>query len=206
MTNQKVPTSKGKSSSTTRAIRADSPEIKPFDEKMQRTVDVLDNEFSTIRVGRANPHVLDRIMVDYFGTETPVNQVGNIAVPEPRLLQIQPWDASMLKAIEKAIQSSDLGINPSNDGKVIRLVFPELTEERRKTLAKDVRKKGEDAKVAIRNVRRESIEAFKKMEKKSEITEDMLADLEDEMQKLTDLYIYELDKRMESKSKEIMSI
>lgn len=183
-----------------------SAQVKPYEDKMKKTLEVLDHEFSTIRVGRANPHVLDRIMVNYYGTDTPVNQVGNVTVPEARLLQIQPWDASLLKAVEKAIQASDLGINPTNDGKVIRLVFPELTEERRKTLAKDVKKKGEDAKVAIRNVRREAIDAFKKMEKKSEITEDILANLEDETQKLTDKYIAELDKRVEDKNKEIMSI
>lgn len=183
-----------------------STQMKPYEEKMKKTVEVLDSEFGTIRVGRANPHVLDRIMVNYYGTDTPINQVGNVTVPEARLLQIQPWDASLLKAVEKAIQSSDLGINPTNDGKVIRLVFPELTEERRKTLAKDIKKKGEDAKVAIRNIRRDGIEAFKKMEKKGEIPEDTLSDLEDEIQKLTDKYIIELDKRVESKNKEIMSI
>jgi ribosome recycling factor len=183
-----------------------SEHIKPYEEKMKKTVEVLESEFSTIRVGRANPHVLDRITVDYYGTETPVNQVGNVTVPEARLLQIQPWDASMLKAVEKAIQSSDLGINPTNDGKVIRLVFPELTEERRKALSKDVKKKGEDAKISIRNIRRDGIDVFKKIEKKGEIPEDTLADLEDEIQKLTDKYITELDKRVESKTKEIMSI
>lgn len=183
-----------------------STQTKPYEEKMKKTIEVLDNEFSTVRVGRANPHVLDRIMVNYYGTDTPVNQVGNVSVPEPRLLQIQPWDASMLKAVEKAIQSSDLGINPTNDGKVIRLVFPELTEERRKTLAKDIKKKGEDAKVAIRNIRRDGIDAFKKSEKKGEIPEDTLTDLEDEIQKLTDRFIDDLDKRVEAKTKEIMSI
>lgn len=183
-----------------------SEHVKPYEDKMKKTVEVLESEFGAIRVGRANPHVLDRITVDYYGTETPVNQVGNVTVPEARLLQIQPWDASLLKAVEKAIQSSDLGINPTNDGKVIRLVFPELTEERRKTLAKDVKKKGEDAKVAIRNIRRDAIDIFKKMQKKSELTEDMLADLEEETQKLTDRFIAELDKRVESKNKEIMSI
>lgn len=137
-----------------------------YAEKMKKTLSNLHQDFNTIRAGRANPHVLDRITVDYFGTETPINQVGNITVPEARLIQIQPWDASILKAVEKAIQTSDLGINPTNDGKVIRLVFPELTEERRKTLTKDVKKKGEDTKVAIRNIRRDAIENFKKMEKK----------------------------------------
>jgi len=183
-----------------------SAQTKQYEEKMKRTIEVLDNDFLSIRVGRANPHVLDRITVDYFGTETPIAQVGNISVPEARLMQIQPWDSSMLKAVEKAIQSSDLGINPTNDGKIIRLVFPELTEERRKSLAKDVKKKGEDAKVAIRNVRRESIEAFKKMKSKSEIPEDTLKDLEDEMQKLTDKHTEEVDKKIEIKTKEIMSL
>ena len=183
-----------------------SDETMVYEGKMKKTLDVLDAEFGTIRVGRANPRVLDRLTVDYFGTETPISQVGNITVPEARLLQIQPWDASMLKPIEKAIQSSDLGINPTNDGKVIRLVFPELTEDRRKSLTKDVKKKGEDAKVSIRNVRREAMDAFKKMQKKSEITEDDLDNLEDEMQKMTDKYIAELDKRVDAKNKEIMSI
>ncbi|MCL2708601.1 MAG: ribosome recycling factor [Defluviitaleaceae bacterium] len=173
---------------------------------MKKTIEVLESEFQAIRVGRANPHVLDRITVDYYGTETPVSQVGNVTVPEPRMLQIAPWDANMLKAIEKAIQTSDLGINPTNDGKLIRLAFAELTEERRKALAKDVKKKGEDAKIAIRNVRRDAIEAFKKMGKKGEIPEDSLADLEAEAQVLTDKYSVELDKRVEGKTSEIMSI
>ena len=159
-----------------------------------------------MRVGRANPRVLDRITVDYFGTETPLNQVGNVSVPEPRMLQIAPWDASTLKAIEKAIQSSDLGINPTNDGKVIRIIFPELTEERRKDLTKDVKKKGEDAKVAIRNIRRDANDAAKKAEKAKEITEDDLKRLEKDSQTLTDKYIAELDKKVEAKSKEIMTV
>ncbi len=183
-----------------------SDQVKPYEDKMKKSIDVLDNEFNTIRVGRANPHVLDRIMVDYYGTETPINQVGNVSVPEPRLLQIQPWESNMLKAVEKAIQTSDLGINPTNDGKVIRLVFPELTEERRKSLAKDVKKKGDDAKVAVRNIRRDAIDIFKKSEKKGEIPEDTLADLEDEIQKLTDKYCAEIDKHVESKTKEIMTV
>ena len=206
MANQKVPSNKGKSGASSQHVRTDSPEIKPYDEKMKKTVEVLEGEFDTIRVGRANPHVLDRVTVDYYGTETPVNQVGNVSVPEPRLLQIQPWETNMLKAIEKAIQSSDLGINPTNDGKVIRLVFPELTEDRRKALAKDVRKKGEDAKVAIRNIRRDAIEAVKKLEKKGDIPEDTLSDLEDGIQVLTDKYTAELDKRVDAKTNEIMSI
>jgi ribosome recycling factor len=183
-----------------------SAHTQPYEEKMKKTAEVLEQEFSAIRAGRANPRVLERITVDYYGTETPIGQVGNITVPEARLLQIQPWDASMLKAVEKAIQASDIGINPTNDGKVIRLVFPELTEERRKTLAKDVKKKSEDAKVALRNIRRDAVEHFKKQQKSSDITEDDLKDLEDEIQKLTDKYVAELDKRAEVKTKEIMSI
>jgi len=178
----------------------------PFEDKMKKSIASFDAELNTIRAGRANPHVLDRIRVDYFGTETPLNQVGNVTVPEARLIQIQPWDASMLKHIEKAIQASDIGINPTNDGKVIRLVFPELTEERRKTLTKDVKKKGDDFKVAIRNVRRDGMDAFKKQEKKAEITEDALKEYEEELQKLTDKYVDEIDKMVEAKTKDIMSI
>jgi len=183
-----------------------STHTKSFEDRMKKSVEALDKELDTIRAGRANPRVLDRIMVDYYGTPTPLNQVGNVTVPEARLLQIQLWDASILKLVEKAILASDLGINPTNDGKVIRLVFPELTEERRKSLAKDVKKKGEDAKVALRNIRRDAMDAFKKQQKSSEITEDDLKDLEDEVQKLTDKYVGELDKRVESKNKEILSI
>lgn len=181
-------------------------DIKTYEERMKKTVAVLEDEFQTVRVGRANPRVLDRITVNYFGTETPLPQVGNVSVPEPRMLQISPWDASTMKDIEKAILASDLGITPSNDGKVIRLVFPELTEDRRKQLTKDVKKKGEDAKVAIRNIRRDANEAFKKAEKKSEITEDDLKRLEKESQTLTDKYVAELDKKVEVKSKEIMTV
>ena len=152
---------------------------KPYEEKMKKTLAALDSDYSTIRAGRANPHVLDKITVEYYGTPTPLNQVGNISVPEPRLLQIQPWDTSLLKAIEKAINMSELGINPNNDGKVIRLVFPELTEERRKELTKDVKKKAEASKVAIRNIRRDAMDSFKKAEKAKELTEDQLKDLED---------------------------
>ena len=179
---------------------------KLYEEKMQKTLHALDAEYSTIRAGRANPHVLDRIMVEYYGTPTPLNQVGNISVPEPRLLQIQPWDTSLLKAIEKAINMSELGINPNNDGKVIRLVFPELTEERRKDLTKDVKKKAEASKVALRNIRRDALDHFKKAEKAKEITEDQLKDLEDETQKLTDKYVAEIDAKCESKSKDILTV
>ena len=179
---------------------------KPYEDRMQKSVKALESELDTIRAGRANAKVLDRIMVDYYGTPTPINQTGNVTVPEPRLLQISPYDPSTLKEIEKAIMSSDLGINPTNDGKVIRLTFPELTEERRKALAKDVKKKGEDAKVAMRNIRRDAMEAFKKQQKSSDITEDDLKDLEAEVQKLTDKYVGELDKRVEAKNKEILTV
>ena len=178
---------------------------KPFEEKMKKTLTALDSDYGTIRAGRANPHVLDKIMVEYYGTPTPLNQVGNITVPEPRLLQIQPWDASLLKAIEKAINMSELGINPNNDGKVIRLVFPELTEERRKELAKDVKKKGEAAKVAVRNIRRDGNDAFKKL-KGTEVSEDQIKDLEGQLQKMTDKFIANIDKEIEEKSKEIMTV
>lgn len=179
---------------------------KPYEERMAKTVTVLDTDFETIRVGRANPRVLDKLTVSYYGTETPLTQVGNITVPEPRMLLIAPWESNMLKEIEKAIQASDLGLNPTNDGKTIRLVFPELTEERRKQLAKEVKKKGEEAKVAIRNVRRDAVDSFKKAEKKSEITQDDLKQLEVETQNLTDKFIGELEKRVEAKTKEIMTV
>ncbi len=183
-----------------------SARTKVYEEKMIKSVKNLETELNTIRAGRANPHVLDKITVEYYGAPTPLNQVGNVTVPEARLIQIQPWDTSLLKEIEKAINMSDLGINPSNDGKVIRLVFPELTEERRKSLTKDVKKKGEDSKVAVRNIRRDGIDAFKKAEKAHEITEDELKSLEEEMQKITDKNIAEIDKLVEAKNKEIMSL
>ena len=179
--------------------------IKIYDEKRTKTYNNLLSEFGSIRAGRANPHVLDRIMVDYYGSPTPIQQVGNVNVPEPRMIQIQPWESSMLKAIEKAIMSSDLGINPTNDGKVIRLVFPELTEERRKDLAKEVKKKGEAAKVAVRNIRRDANDAFKKL-KGSDVSEDTIKELEEQVQKLTDKYIKEVDKAIDEKSKEIMTV
>ena len=181
-------------------------EIAVYEEKMKKSLVALDNEYNAIRAGRANPHVLDRITVDYYGVPTPLNQVGNITVPEARIIQIQPWDSSLLKAIEKAINMSELGINPGNDGKVIRLVFPELTEERRKELTKDVKKKAEDAKVAIRNIRRDALDAGKKAEKSKEITEDELSTLEDKIQKITDKYVAEIDKKCEEKSKDILSV
>ncbi|MCL2457083.1 MAG: ribosome recycling factor [Defluviitaleaceae bacterium] len=181
-------------------------DTKTFEDRMKKSISVLEEEFSTIRVGRANPRVLDKITVNYYGTETALSQVGNITVPEARLLQIAPWESNILKDIEKAIQASDLGINPTNDGKVIRLVFPELTEERRKNLTKDIKKKGEETKVAIRNIRRDAIDAFAKAEKKSELTEDDVKFLEKEIQTLTDKYIAELDKKVEAKNKEIMTV
>lgn len=177
-----------------------------FEEKMGKTMASLEREYQGIRAGRANPHILDKIKVDYYGTPTPLQQVGNINVPEARMLVIQPWDSSLIKAIEKAILNSDIGINPSNDGKVIRLVFPELTEERRKELVKDVKKKGEQAKVAIRNIRRDANDYLKKQNKANEISEDDLKDNEEKVQKMTDKYIKEVEKAIEAKSKEILTI
>ena len=179
--------------------------LQQYDDKMKKTIDFLESDYAAIRAGRANPHVLDKLRVDYYGTPTPIQQVGNVTVPEARIIQIAPWDKSLIKAIEKAIMTSDLGINPSNDGNVIRLVFPELTEERRKDLVKDVKKKAEDSKVAIRNIRRDGNDAYKKLAK-SEVSEDEIKQLEDELQKLTDKYIKEIDALMESKSKEIMTV
>ena len=175
-------------------------------EKMGKTIAVLVKELSSLRAGRANAQVLDRILVDYYGTPTPVKQVGNISSPEPRLLMITPYDPSMLNPVEKAIQKSDLGINPSNDGKCIRLVFPELTEERRKDLGKVVRKKGEDSKVAIRSIRRDAIEQIKKQKKDGEVTEDDQKKLEEQAQKLTDSTIKDIDKIVADKEKEIMEV
>ena len=180
--------------------------LKVYEEKMNKSYDALLNEYTSIRAGRANPHVLDKIKVDYYGTPTPLQQVGNVSVPEARMIQIQPWEASLVKEIEKAIMTSDLGINPTNDGKVIRLVFPELTEERRKELAKDVKKKGEAAKVAIRNIRRDANDSFKKLGKSSEVSEDEVKDLETQAQKMTDKFIADIDKAIEEKSKEILTV
>ena len=179
--------------------------IKVYDEKMTKTFNNLLSEFATIRAGRANPSILNKIRVDYYGTPTPLQQIGNITVPEPRILQIQPWEASMAKAIEKAILTSDIGINPSNDGRIIRLVFPELTEERRKDLVKEVKKKGEAGKVAIRNIRRDANDYLKKLGK-TEVSEDEISDLEDAIQKMTDKYIKDIDKATEEKSKEILTV
>lgn len=175
-------------------------------EKMHKTHDNLMSELATIRAGRANPHVLDRIMVDYYGTPTPIQQIGNISVPEARLIQIQPWDKSLLKEIEKAINMSDLGINPTNDGTVVRLVFPELTEERRKELTKDVKKKGEEAKIAIRNIRRDAMDLAKKLEKSSEMTEDDLTRATKDIQELTDHMCEKIDKSVEAKNKELLTV
>ena len=181
-------------------------QLKLYEEKMEKTLDSLANEYAGIRAGRANPHVLDKIKVDYYGSPTPIQQVGNISVPEARIIVIQPWEKSLLKAIEKAIQTSDLGINPNNDGSCIRLVFPELTEDRRKELAKDVKKKGEGAKVAIRNIRRDANDTFKKMEKNDEITEDELKEATDKIQKITDKAIEKVDKAVDNKTKEILTV
>ena len=180
--------------------------ISAFETKMNKTLDNLKDEYMTIRAGRANPHILDHIQVDYYGTPTPIQQVANINVPEARLIQISPWEPSMVKEIEKAILTSDIGINPTNDGKTIRLVFPELTEERRKELAKDVKKRGENAKVAIRNIRRDANDMVKKLSKSEDISEDSAADMEDDIQKMTDNFIAKIDSTIEEKSKEIMTV
>lgn len=178
--------------------------IKIYDEKMQKTIDHLEADYQGIRAGRANPHVLDRLRVDYYGTPTPIQQVGNVTIPEARMIQIAPWEKSLIKEIEKAVLASDIGITPSNDGSVIRLVFPELTEERRKDLVKEVKKKAEECKVAVRNIRRDGNEAFKKIAK--EISEDEVKQLEEELQKITDKYIKEVDKLTEAKSAEILTV
>lgn len=180
--------------------------LNPFQDKMEKTLNNLLEEYSGIRAGRANPHVLDKLRVDYYGTPSPIQSVANVSVPEPRMIQIQPWEASMVKEIEKAIICSDLGINPTNDGKLIRLVFPELTEERRKELAKDIKKKGEEAKVATRNIRREAIDSIKKAGKEDGISDDEVKDLEDDAQKLTDKFIAKIDDAVETKSKEILTV
>ncbi len=179
--------------------------LQVYDDKMKKAFEFLEADYATIRAGRANPHVLDKLRVDYYGTPTPIQQVGNVTVPEARIIQIAPWEKSLLREIEKAILTSDLGINPSNDGSVIRLVFPELTEERRKELVKDVKKKGEDGKVAIRNIRRDGNDSFKKLAK-TEVSEDEIKQLEEQLQKLTDKYIKDIDALMDSKSKEIMTV
>ena len=180
--------------------------LQPFETKMSKSYEALLRDYATIRAGRANPHVLDKIKVDYYGTPTPLQQVGNISVPEARIILIQPWEKKMIREIERAINTSDLGINPTNDGSAIRLVFPELTEERRKSLAKDVKKKGDEAKVGVRNVRRDANETFKKMNENNELTEDDQKNLETKAQKLTDKYIAKIDEAVEEKTKEIMTV
>jgi len=176
-----------------------------YEDKMKKALDFLESDYAAIRAGRANPHVLDKLRVNYYGTPTPIQQVGNITVPEARIIQIAPWEKSLLREIEKAIQTSDIGINPTNDGNVIRLVFPELTEERRKDLVKEVRKKGEEGKVAVRNIRRDGNDALKKLGK-TEVSEDEIKDLENQLQKLTDKFIKDIDALIDSKSKEIMTV
>mgnify|MGYP003502041777 FL=1 len=177
-----------------------------YEEKMEKSLNNLEEEYAGIRAGRANTHVLDKLRVDYYGTPTPIQNVANVSVPEARMIQIQPWEGSLVKEIEKAIMMSDLGITPTNDGKVIRLVFPDLTEERRKELAKDIKKKGEDTKVAIRNIRRDAIDYIKKTGKAEDISEDEIKNIEDDIQKLTDSYVAKIDKAIEAKSKEILTV
>ena len=180
--------------------------IKPFEEKMSKTMEVLKEEYASVRAGRANPHLLDKLRVDYYGTPSTIQSVANVSVPEARIIQIQPWEAKMIKEIEKAILASDIGITPGNDGKVIRLVFPELTEERRKDLVKDIKKKAENAKVAVRNIRRDANDAIKKAAKGNEISEDEQKQIEDEIQKMTDKFVADIDKSTEAKVAEIMTV
>ena len=180
--------------------------IKDIEGRMQKSVDNLKEEYVTIRAGRANPHILDRLRVDYYGTPTPIQQVANVSVPEARMIQIQPWEASLIKDIDKAILVSDLGLTPNNDGKTIRLVFPELTEDRRKELAKDIKKKGDNAKVAIRNIRRDANDAIKKENKAGDISDDEAKNSEDEIQKITDKYIAMIDSAIDDKTKEILTV
>lgn len=179
--------------------------LQPYQEKMEKAFEHLQHEYMTIRAGRANPHLLDKLKVDYYGTPTPIQQVGNITVPEARIIQIAPWEKSLIKEISKAIMASDIGITPSDDGHLIRLIFPELTEDRRKELVKEIKKKGEDAKIAVRNIRRDGNDAFKKLAK-SEVSEDEIKELEENIQKMTDKFIKEIDQRVEEKSKEILTV
>ena len=181
-------------------------DIKVYEAKMEKTLSNLQEEYVSIRAGRANPHILDKIQVDYYGTPSSLQSVANISVPEARMIQIQPWEASLIKDIEKAILASDIGLTPANDGKVIRLVFPELTEDRRKELVKDVKKKGENAKVAVRNVRRDANDTIKKENKANEISEDEQKQLEDKIQKLTDKFVAKIDDAVEAKSAEVMTV
>ena len=180
--------------------------VKPFEEKMNKTMEVLKEEYASVRAGRANPHLLDKLRVDYYGTPSTIQSVANVSVPEARIIQIQPWEAKMIKEIEKAILASDIGITPGNDGKVIRLVFPELTEERRKDLVKDIKKKAENAKVAVRNIRRDANDAIKKAAKGNEISEDEQKQIEDEIQKMTDKFVADIDKSTDAKVAEIMTV
>ena len=179
--------------------------LQQFENKMSKAYEYLAADFATIRAGRANPHILDKIKVNYYGSPTPIQQVGNITVPEPRMIQISPWEKSLIKEIEKAIMASDVGITPNNDGSVIRLVIPELTEERRKELVKEVKKKGEEGKVAVRNIRRDGNDTFKKLAKE-DVSEDEIKELEEALQKLTDKYVKEIDKLVEEKAKEILPV
>lgn len=181
-------------------------QLKVYDDKMTKSINSLNSELATIRAGRANPHVLDKLAVDYYGSPTPIQQVANVSVPEARMIQIQPWEKSLLKEIEKAILVSDIGINPTNDGTSIRLIFPELTEERRKELAKDVKKRGEEAKVAVRNIRRDANDFVKKQNKAGDLNDDQAKDEEDKVQKMTDKYIKQIDEAVDAKSKEIMTV
>ena len=180
--------------------------VKPFEDKMSKTMEVLKEEYASVRAGRANPHLLDKLRVDYYGTPSPIQSVANISVPEARVIQIQPWESKMIKEIEKAILASDIGITPGNDGKIIRLVFPELTEDRRKELVKDIKKKAEAAKVAVRNVRRDANDAIKKAAKANEISEDEQKQIEDEIQKMTDKFVTEIDKCTDAKTTEILTV
>ena len=180
--------------------------LKVFEDKMEKAISVLRSDYATIRAGRANPHVLDQLTVDYYGVPSGIQQVANVSVPEPRMLLIQPWEKSLIKSIEKAILTSDLGLNPSNDGSVIRLIFPEMTEERRKQLAKDVKKKGDNAKVAIRNIRRDANDTIKKQQKAGEMSEDDQKQLEEKIQKMTDKFIDKVDKEIDIKPKEILTV
>jgi len=183
-----------------------SEKIRAYEDRMKKAIDYLESDLQGVRAGRANPHVLDKVKVDYYGAPTPLQGVANVSVPEARIIQIQPWDKNLIKDICRAIQVADIGINPTTDGSTIRLVFPELTEERRKDLTKEVRKKGEEAKVAVRNVRRDGNEDFKKMKKAAELSEDAIADLEDELQKLTDKFMKDIDAVVDTKNKEIMTV
>ena len=183
-----------------------SERVKPYEERMDKTITYLQSDLQTVRAGRANPHVLDKIRVDYYGSPTPIQQVANVSVPEARIIQLAPWGQKMIKEISRAITASDLGINPTNDGSTIRLVFPELTGERRKQLSKDVKKMGEDSKVALRNIRRDGNDAFKKLKKSEDVSEDVVTELQDELQKITEKYIKKIDKMIEDKTKEITTI